>query len=192
MTSIKFALLSACAALGTLATSAQAATCATTDVTGASACQGYVTGNIFDNGGTDPATVTTMLGNLGFDASGIDFGALYSNTGLKLSNLNGATSLSFSGAPQLFGDTFIGIHWGGGQGGGQSAIYKLDLTTPLNMLTIIGQNPGGSSNAVLFSTTPFNGGVPEPATWALMILGFGAVGGMMRRRNAVKTSVRFA
>jgi len=35
------------------------------------------------------------------------------------------------------------------------------------------------------------GGVPEPATWALMILGFGAVGGAMRRRNA-KTSVRFA
>ena len=34
-------------------------------------------------------------------------------------------------------------------------------------------------------------GVPEPATWALMILGFGAVGGAMRRRQA-KTTVRFA
>ena len=33
-------------------------------------------------------------------------------------------------------------------------------------------------------------GVPEPATWALMILGFGAVGGAMRRRT--KASVRFA
>lgn len=27
-------------------------------------------------------------------------------------------------------------------------------------------------------------GVPEPAAWALMILGFGAVGGMLRRRSA--------
>lgn len=27
------------------------------------------------------------------------------------------------------------------------------------------------------------GGVPEPATWALMIMGFGAVGGAMRRRK---------
>lgn len=27
------------------------------------------------------------------------------------------------------------------------------------------------------------GGVPEPTTWAMMLLGFGAVGGAMRRRN---------
>jgi hypothetical protein len=36
------------------------------------------------------------------------------------------------------------------------------------------------------------GAVPEPATWALMILGFGAVGGAMRRRQAVAAKVRFA
>jgi hypothetical protein len=27
------------------------------------------------------------------------------------------------------------------------------------------------------------GEVPEPATWAMMILGFGGVGGLMRRRR---------
>ena len=27
--------------------------------------------------------------------------------------------------------------------------------------------------------------VPEPATWAMMIIGFGAVGSMIRRRRAV-------
>lgn len=36
----------------------------------------------------------------------------------------------------------------------------------------------------------FTAGVPEPATWALMILGFGAIGGAMRRRRAA--TVRFA
>ena len=33
--------------------------------------------------------------------------------------------------------------------------------------------------------SPPQGGVPETSTWALMIIGFGAVGGAMRRRRAV-------
>lgn len=34
--------------------------------------------------------------------------------------------------------------------------------------------------------------VPEPAAWALMLLGFGAVGGVVRRRAKVNTRIRFA
>lgn len=34
--------------------------------------------------------------------------------------------------------------------------------------------------------------VPEPAAWAMMIAGFGMVGGAMRRQKKVKTSVSFA
>ncbi|WP_010219096.1 PEPxxWA-CTERM sorting domain-containing protein [Sphingomonas sp. PAMC 26621] len=34
--------------------------------------------------------------------------------------------------------------------------------------------------------------VPEPATWALMLLGFGLIGGAARRRSAVRTTVRHA
>jgi hypothetical protein len=49
------------------------------------------------------------------------------------------------------------------------------------------QNPGGSSDVVLFSTgTP---PVPEAATWAMMVAGLGIVGAAMRRR---KTAVSFA
>jgi len=40
-------------------------------------------------------------------------------------------------------------------------------------------------------TTGALAGVPEPATWALMIMGFGAVAGAMRRRSAGKDA-RFA
>ena len=36
------------------------------------------------------------------------------------------------------------------------------------------------------------GGVPEPSVWAFLILGFGAVGGAMRRSTKVRTRVRFA
>jgi hypothetical protein len=35
------------------------------------------------------------------------------------------------------------------------------------------------------SATPPGGGVPEPATWAMMILGFGAAGAMFRRHKAL-------
>ena len=34
--------------------------------------------------------------------------------------------------------------------------------------------------------------VPEPATWSMMLLGFGAVGYSMRRKQRVSTHVRFA
>jgi hypothetical protein len=37
-----------------------------------------------------------------------------------------------------------------------------------------------------------NGAVPEPATWAMMLLGFGMVGFAMRKRSNVRTTVKFA
>lgn len=43
------------------------------------------------------------------------------------------------------------------------------------------------------ATGPGLGAVPEPATWAMMIVGFGAVGGAMRRRKSkVTTTVAYA
>ena len=35
------------------------------------------------------------------------------------------------------------------------------------------------------TVTPVSGAVPEPATWAMMIVGFGTAGSMIRRRKAV-------
>ncbi len=36
------------------------------------------------------------------------------------------------------------------------------------------------------------GVVPEPATWAMMLLGFGGIGFAMRRRSKVRTAVSYA
>lgn len=55
---------------------------------------------------------------------------------------------------------------------------------------------GGAADQVAFAAITINsatpGAVPEPAGWAVMLLGFGAMGGAMRRRQAVTTKVRFA
>jgi len=42
-----------------------------------------------------------------------------------------------------------------------------------------------------FTPNATTGAVPEPATWAMMLLGFGAVGSAMRRRSGVTTRIRF-
>lgn len=50
-------------------------------------------------------------------------------------------------------------------------------------------DPGvGFTSASGVLLTAVQGGVPEPATWALMILGFGMVGGAMRRRPVAKVT----
>lgn len=48
-------------------------------------------------------------------------------------------------------------------------------------------NNGGNyaNDSIGVDFTLEGGGVPEPATWALMIMGFGGAGAMLRRRTAV-------
>ncbi len=49
---------------------------------------------------------------------------------------------------------------------------------------------GGDFNYTDMQFIARTGALPEPATWAMLILGFGVVGGAMRRRQRVR--VRFA
>ena len=59
-------------------------------------------------------------------------------------------------------------------------------------LSIIDNSPQDTGNLRSWSLTldyGTNGAVPEPATWAMMILGFGLIGAAMRRRQA---KVRYA
>lgn len=75
-----------------------------------------------------------------------------------------------------------------------SAFSDFQLVT-LNESQAIGYGIGSGGNFFNDSTglkfTVF-AGVPEPTTWSLIILGFGAVGGAMRRRGKVRTSVAYA
>lgn len=44
---------------------------------------------------------------------------------------------------------------------------------------------GVSGGTISFTPLATPAGVPEPATWAMLLLGFGALGGALRRRSAV-------
>lgn len=48
-----------------------------------------------------------------------------------------------------------------------------------------------SNSGALFSEINAPGGVPEPATWGMMILGFGLIGGLLRRRTNLLEDRRF-
>lgn len=42
---------------------------------------------------------------------------------------------------------------------------------------------GAAANFAVFTRSPISSAVPEPGTWAMMLLGFGAIGATMRRRR---------
>jgi hypothetical protein len=105
---------------------------------------------------------------------------------VKLEGLSGATDLTFTGFT-FYGLTYFGLHSGGGgdrPGVNSSAYYVVDYgTVGGNTLHL---NLNASSNIAVYKTgpkaTPFIV-VPEPTTWAMMIIGFGGVGGLLRRRR---------
>jgi hypothetical protein len=64
------------------------------------------------------------------------------------------------------------------------------LTATTVQLSLINANTERQGNDfaiddISLSTRSIVNGVPEPASWAMLALGFGAVGGMVRRRRAV-------
>lgn len=71
--------------------------------------------------------------------------------------------------------------------------FAITGINPLIAAASLGNGPANFAGTIVgsFSADVFAGNelpvVPEPATWALMIGGFGMVGGAMRRRNALPT-----
>jgi hypothetical protein len=158
-------------------------------VTGAIACQGYYGGNLI-TGTTGSATtpaendaIYQLLTNAvsqgpGYTPpySGLDYDTVLG----AVTNLNGSATLNF-GSLDLSGFTILGAHFGNnidGDANNITGFWLLDLgSTTTHTITLA--NGQGSSNAQIFATgTP---AVPEPATWAMMLLGFGGIGAAMRR-----------
>ena len=142
----------------------------------------------FSESGTTAATVT------------YDFGATVTVDRLALWNeeTSGIGRLILSGSLDGMAFTQLGIY---SPTDNPLAAYPADIFSftaasmryvRFDMAGCPQANPGTFSacaiGEVAFRTA---GAVPEPATWGLMILGFGAIGGAKRRR-AVRTTLRTA
>jgi hypothetical protein len=71
--------------------------------------------------------------------------------------------------------------------GNDTRIGSGPLSYNLGLLPDYDLVPIGNRNYAIFSI----GAVPEPATWAFMIFGFGAIGGAMRRQRKANVKVSY-
>jgi hypothetical protein len=105
------------------------------------------------------------------DSSGGDF----------VFNIASVQTLSFTSGPS---STTIGLYLLGSAGDS-----TLGLLSAPTSVTITANQTGASAysaSASIASPPSLSGGVPEPATWAMMLVGLGGIGATMRlRRKAV-------
>ncbi len=141
----------------------------------------YAIGYTYEVTSGNNTITSVILQNLSFDTDGYDIYALDGVTLLA----SGVLTYDF-GLTGVLGFIVKDIDY--------TATTGVDPTDPTGFVTGL-----TFANAVQTTVTqtpiivnvPGTGAVPEPATWAMMILGFGFVGGALRRqRQAVR--VRFA
>jgi hypothetical protein len=70
--------------------------------------------------------------------------------------------------------------------GGYNSFFNADNSTSVTARAYSNNEGGfaGTSGALVTTFSTVAGGVPEPASWALMIVGFGLVGGSLRQRRS--------
>lgn len=134
-------------------------------------CAGWFTGNVLSNSDANDAILDEALGDLGVEFT--DF-----NDYVKIDDFGDDPLLEFG--MELTGLNIIGIHFGA-QGGGFTGFFLFDFDTPTSSITTTFQ---GASGGLIVP-----GAVPEPGTWAMMLLGFGAIGMTIRRSRRRSTSL---
>lgn len=161
---------------------------ATTIINGWTACAGFYDQNVL---GGDAAKIALQQEAVSFLGGSYDgnFNALFGFPNLG-DNSDGARTINFG---QTFvGKTIIGAHFG-------NIGLPQDAYSNVSVFYLFDFGPAGANSITfvqsrgLSNLYVFNGnGVPEPSTWAMLILGFGAVGGAMRAARKRRGELTFA
>jgi PEP-CTERM motif len=157
---------------------------------------------------TNPLHTLTFSGNEWFGNSGTtaatvtyDFGALVSVDRLALWNeeSSGIGTLNLLGSTDGLTFTSLGTYspFDNPLADYPAEVFSFGATSlryaRFEMSDCPQVNPGSFAacaiGEVAFRTA---GAVPEPATWGMMLLGFGAIGGTLRRQRKSKVAVRLA
>lgn len=102
-------------------------------------------------------------------------------------SVNGVTTY-YAGSPSdVQSSGFYGGYWGDAS----FSKYAVALGAGTYSITITG-DCGAGCPAGLAVRLDSAGAVPEPATWGMMLAGFGLIGFAARRRQSVKTTVTYA
>lgn len=152
-------------------------------------CYGRFDGNVLNNASN--SSINDALGALGYVGPSIVYSSVAAANKLELDDAFGDAPnapVNFPGS-LLNGTIYVGIHSGGGGAlgvGNSTTFYRINA---VNLDSFV-FDPQGISTATLIASveTP----VPEPSTWAMMLLGFGIVGGAMRAvKRRQKCSVSY-
>ena len=127
--------------------------------------------------------------NINFDAA---FGASLTSFSMDVATTlpNGAALVFFDMAGAQIGSFLMP----------GSALSVYSTPTVFNNVSVTSTNGIGGfrftgfaqGNTIVDNLVAVTAPVPEPATWAMMMIGFGAMGATLRRRNKLSATVRFA
>ena len=133
---------------------------------------GVEVGNISDpfNPNAGNADLTADATNIYFNYSGTDGGYL------------GFQTLPFYGGQNYWCNASFNNNFDCAQG---KSVVPVLFSSPTSIYQ------AATGNQIIASVVGTNGGVPEPATWAMMVIGIGVIGATMRRQKAT-VRVRYA
>ena len=124
--------------------------------------------------------VTFALTDATFNLATFNLSPLTGNNANKATSVQVTYIPTFGGSPITYtlntnGNNFYGIYGSAGE--------------QIQSITFGGYQPAGSGIADirqvrLAGVQPLTGAVPEPSTWAMLLVGFGAIGASLRRRKS--------